>query len=70
MVYLTTLSAAPIRSVEWYDDWRKMKGNGLVKNLPEIFLQGLLDALTEFQTADLQNTRDVRCSGLLRSEQW
>ena len=41
MVYLTTLSAAPIRSVEWYDDWRKMRGNGLVKNLPEIFLQGL-----------------------------
>jgi len=41
MVYLTTLSAAPIQSVEWYDDWRKTKGKGLVKNLPEIFLQGL-----------------------------
>jgi len=28
----------------------------------------ILDVLTEFQTADHQNTRDVRCSGLLRSE--
>jgi hypothetical protein len=52
---------------------RKRIGKEYARNFPARSLKNhenlrILDVLTEFQTADLQNTREVRCSVLLRSE--
>jgi len=52
---------------------RKRTGKEFARNFPARSEKNheslrILDNLTEFQTADLQNTKDVRCSGLLRGE--
>jgi len=48
---------------------RKRTGKELTRNFPARSKKNhenlrILDVLTEFQTANLQNTREVRCSGL------